>query len=357
MLRDGTITYSNGSGYCKGIFNAKGAPVNATQIWIFLDDTTFEGVHHEEKYQLLKKSKGTGEKANVHEGDFFKDEMNEYHLATGRARLNVISSNLMLEGNIQNGKFEGKGRLEDVDKKVSYKGTFKDGVFYAEDRIIFQSGIMVTGQVSHLAHLDEVPALVTINGPGTVVWNGCSYEGEIDSNVFYNRNQIIYPDGRCLQGQEKGQVDVARFTLNGPGRLIWFGKSYDGTFVNQDLYSQKDIFYHDGSFFNGLEDQIPGCRSGFGILYDVHGFKQLETIFKDGSLHGKGEVFLNGNLIQKGTFHEGILVEGSITRLDGKIEEGVFVNGMLQHGTEAISNPLGGKPIINRILNGQIVYD
>lgn len=163
-------------------------------------------------------------------------------------------------------------------------------------------------------------------------------------------------------------------TLNGPGeriypneknnpRYYWLPATAKGTFKNGKLIGQGSMTFHNGTVFEGEFDSTKSGSNylnGEGKRVEKSIDGEVEAIyegtFQEHKLHGKGMIFLPNGGTWKGKFEFGVLVEGSIeykhgpiqseegkfawhgNQLNGegkrvyrtgKVEEGIFENGVL----------------------------
>ena len=124
--------------------------------------------------------------------------------------LNYID-NTIYEGDIVNGKKEGKGNIKFTDGTI-YDGDFIDDKYEGKGKITFT--------------------------------NGCSYEGEFHNNKIDGKGKYIYSDGKEYNG------DFRKGLKHGFGRLSWNNDKYfEGYWINNKQHG-KGIFYLNGKTLN-----------------------------------------------------------------------------------------------------------
>lgn len=140
---------------------------------------------------------------------------------------------------------------------------------------------------------------------------------------------------------EEGTFNHGR--LNGRGKIIHFDRTVEeGMFENGKLNGQGKITHFDGSTEEGNFQE--GALSGQGKMTEIFEGEIQEGTFKYGKLNGEGKItYLDGRMTKEGTFEQGQLHGfGKVTfanqlKVEGTFE-GSYSNSHLINGTRTSSD-------------------
>lgn len=160
---------------------------------------------------------------------------------------------LCYEGELLNGKYEGKGTLYYADGTAAYEGEFSAGKKEGEGCLYTDGGLLF-------------------------------YEGGFHRNQFQGQGKLYDGD---------------------TGRLVYEGGFEDGKYSGEGILYNPETEYpiYTGGFRIGRYD-------GNGVEYDSRGSLLYEGGFLLGKAHGKGTVYdpSTGEILQEGEFRNGIYV-------------------------------------------------
>jgi antitoxin component YwqK of YwqJK toxin-antitoxin module len=246
--------------------------------------------------------------------------------ASTEGKLYYEDGKLMYEGQLKDGKMNGKGKLYRNDGSLWYDAEFQNNV---------------------------------LTGWGTMYFNGYMFEedrtGEIIVGQFTNglpNGEIRkYDDSGLLkyEGQEVFGNLTGKGKLYIQGRPIYEGGMKDGTFNDHGKYYAGGKLKYEGGFVEGWKEGFgkeydnngdllregeykQGNREGKGIDYYVSGAKSYEGSFVENTRNGAGKAYYeNGKLKAEGQYQHHLLVSGTYYYENGERYEGDFLYG-LPHG-------------------------
>lgn len=170
------------------------------------------------------------------------------------------------EGDIVNGKKEGRGRYTCREIKSEYEGEWKADKKDGEGVELFSdNGSQYTGSfVEGVKH-----------GKGVLRWSdGSWYEGDFHNDLLEGEGHYVWADHREYKGQWKGSQ------MHGVGSFVWpDGRVYEGHY-------ERDK------------------KEGFGV-YRWEGGKEYEGNWHDGKMHGEGYLLYPGKPKKKYSFVNG----------------------------------------------------
>ena len=168
----------------------------------------------------------------------------------------VTYSDFIYEGQMKNGKRNGKGRMtwtDDNGKGDVYEGEFKDG--YRHGKGIYKyynSGSIYNGQWN----------MGVQEGWGVVKYKDSFYEGEWKNDKRNGKGKYTWIDGD------------------------WKGDVYEGEFKDGYRHGKGVYKYNNGNVYDGEWNQ--GLKHGFGIWKLYSGIYEGE--FKNDKREGKGKM-------------------------------------------------------------------
>lgn len=184
------------------------------------------------------------------------------------------------QGDIINGKKEGKGLLIDLNGDI-FEGIFINDKKEGFGVYLFESGKKYVGQFRNDI-LDGVGSYFFINGS--------EYYGEIFETEMHGFGNYHYPSGSYYVGEFKnGEMD-------GIGTLYFSGNErYEGEFKNDNMNGIGKYFYADGDYFEG--EFSNDVKNGFGITYYSNG-ERIEGLWENDKKNGICSFyFTNGDYV------------------------------------------------------------
>ena len=153
------------------------------------------------------------------EGEMFINNKIKYvgnfnnNLPNKKGKIINFTDNSIYEGDIVNGKKEGKGILKFSDG-TEYEGDFIDDKYEGIGKLSFK--------------------------------NGCIYEGSFQNNSINGKGKYIYTDGKEYNG------DFQMGLKHGFGRLSWSDEKYfEGFWINNRQHGEG-MFYLNGKVLKGI---------------------------------------------------------------------------------------------------------
>jgi len=225
---------------------------------------------------------------------------------TGNEDQKRESRKIKIQGNITNGKLNGKGQII-FPNGVIYNGEFKD------DKLNGQGVV----QVPDVGHFEGNFKDNLLNGQGVCTYDdGGQIIGYFKDNLLNGQGKIIGSDGFIRKGEFKNGE------LNGKGKMTFpNGLIVEGEFKNDELNGKGKITVKNGGILKGTfaDNEL----NGTGEITYPSGVKLLGE-FKDGLLNGEGDIINSNGDILEGTFQNGHLIKsnGIIKFKNGNIYEG-----------------------------------
>lgn len=199
----------------------------------------------------------------LYKGEWDSDKIGEFGLFLEK------NGNYYL-GQLNKGKFEGKGELE-IEGISKYKGEFKN----------------------------DLP-----NGKGIFVdfENDYKYNGDFENGLKHGKGIIEFSDGTKYEGEFKNDL------YDGIG-VIKFknGNKYEGEFFEGNIKGKGKFIWNEGYKYDGEYDDF--MKNGFGKFY-WNDNKYYEGQWLNNKQHGKGTIFYEGDEIQ-GIFRFGKIIKGN----------------------------------------------
>ena len=135
------------------------------------------------------------------------------NLPNKKGKLINFLDNSIYEGDLVNGKKEGKGILKFKDGTI-YEGNFINDKYEGFGKLTFK--------------------------------NGCIYEGNFNNNIINGKGKYIYTDGKEYNG------DFQKGLKHGFGRLSWNNDKYfEGFWINNRQHGEGK-FYLNGKILKGI---------------------------------------------------------------------------------------------------------
>lgn len=214
----------------------------------------------------------------------------------------------VFEGQFENDKLNGQGKITDKGHGVFFEGNFLNEVLHGQGKIIIKE----SGEHGR----DEIIEGIFENGKlkeGKII---DLREDVVSEGTFENgklkKGKINFQDGRMFQGT----FDTDKFRTLIKGKITDVqGNIYEGSFKNNKLENIGKITYKDGIEAEGLF--INGKLKNGTITYD--------------------------DRVEQGEFKNGKLVEGCISYDDGNVvevlnEEGDQVNMVKKNNKRSLSD-------------------
>ena len=305
------------------------------------------------------------------------------------------------EGNIEDGEYEGRGKLYNESGEMIYKGFFKKGKYegfgkeYEKNKLIyigfFKNGYYEGNGTIYKNNLKiyEGHFLDGYQGVGIVYFEGKKVSKMMYKNgeplqkgylILYENNKIIYSglssgynplEGKNLtiynkKGYKIYKGDFNNYKYNGYGILyfensnnIYFNgnfeennfidgilydldgnKTYEGKFINNIPVEGKNIKLYNIDKYLKYEGDIMNCKyNGKGKLYKYN-ILLYDGEFSDGIFNGKGKLYMDNKLFYDGQLKNGKFHgKGIIYNKDNLYYEGEFLNDQINgEGIKYYSN-------------------
>lgn len=220
------IKFKNGDTF-QGYYNEKNKR-EGYGIYIKKNGYIFKGLWKDDKigdYGLLIEPNGNYYKGNLIDGEangegemYINNEFKyigyfENNLPNKKGKIINFIDNFIYEGDIVNGKQEGKGILKFNDGTI-YEGDFIDNKYEGNGKLTFK--------------------------------NGNIYEGNFHNNTINGKGKYIYADGKEYNG------DFLMGLKHGFGKLSWSNDKYfEGFWINNRQHGEG-MFYHEGKILKGI---------------------------------------------------------------------------------------------------------
>ncbi|KRF27663.1 stalk domain-containing protein [Paenibacillus sp. Soil787] len=239
--------------------------------------------------------------------------------ASTEGKLYDEDGKLMYEGQLKDGKMNGKGKLYRNDGSLWYDAEFQnnkltgwgtmyfDGDFLGEDR----TGEIIIGQFT-----DGLPngVIRKFDDSGLL-----KYEGQEVFGSLTGQGKLY------IQGRPRYEGGMKDGYFSGHGKYYVGGKlKYEGDFVKSmedgygKEYDDKGSLVREGEYKQGRQD-------GKGIDYYPSGAKYYEGSFLGGARSGAGKQYYeNGQLKAEGQYEQHFLVKGTYYYENGERYEGEF---------------------------------
>lgn len=247
----------------------------------FVTQTHEDGSVYEGQVQNGKRhgqGKMTYADGAVYEGEWKNDQRN------GQGKMTYADGDVY-EGEWKDDKMNGLGKYTFADGDVYagdvYVGEFKDGYRSGQGTYTYANGAVYEGEWKD----------GNLNGQGKMTYaNGAVYEGEWKNDQRTGQGKMTFADGAVYEGQFKDDK------FDGLGKLTYAnGTVYEGEWKNDQPNGQgKTTFVEGGVYEGGFKD---GYRSGQGTLTFADGDVYVGE-WKDGYMHGQGTyTFADGSVM------------------------------------------------------------
>ena len=270
---------------------------------------TYEGEFVNGKYE--GNGKLTYTNGDYYEGTFVNDEF-----TTGKVRKSYLGD--VYEGTWKNGH-RSRGTLTYSNGDV-YKGTFKEDDTRKKGTLTYSSGAVYEGRFSN----DKFNTK-----KGKYTWaNGDVYEGTFKDGKCTGKGKFTWAEGDVYEGDF---VDGER---TGTGTYTWAdGTVYTGDFVNEKISGTGTKNWPNGAVYVG--EWSNDRRNGNGTMTYADGTVYVGA-WVDDSRTGTGKQTWGSRTQWAGDVYEGAWLNdertgyGKYTYANGYVEEGRYVNGVLQ---------------------------
>lgn len=239
--------------------------------------------------------------------------------ASTEGKLFYEEGKLMYEGQLKDGKMNGKGKLYRNDGSLWYDAEFQsdevtgwgtmyfDGDFFGEDR----TGEIITGQFTR-----GLPNGVVRKYDDSGL---LKYEGQEVFGSLTGKGKLY------IQGRPRYEGGMKDGYFSGHGKYYVGGKlKYEGDFVKSmedgygKEYDKKGSLVREGEYKQGRQE-------GKGFMYYPSGAKSYEGSFLRGARSGAGKQYYeNGQLKAEGQYEQDLLVNGTYYYENGERYEGEF---------------------------------
>ena len=293
---------------------------------------TYEGEFVNGKYE--GNGKLTYTNGDYYEGTFVNDEF-----TTGKVRKSYLGD--VYEGTWKNGH-RSRGTLTYSNGDV-YKGTFKEDDTRKKGTLTYSSGAVYEGRFSNDKFNTKKGKYTWANGDvyegtfkdgkctgkGKFTWaNGDVYEGTFKDGKCTGKGKFTWAEGDVYEGDF---VDGER---TGTGTYTWAdGTVYTGDFVNEKISGTGTKNWPNGAVYVG--EWSNDRRNGNGTMTYADGTVYVGA-WVDDSRTGTGKQTWGSRTQWAGDVYEGAWLNdertgyGKYTYANGYVEEGRYVNGVLQ---------------------------
>ena len=172
----------------------------------------------------------------------------------GRGKLIFKKNGEYYVGHFKNNKFNGRGIIYYKNNKIKYEGDFIDDYYNGYGTFRLVGGYYYYGQwVNGKKH-----------GKGKIYnkQNNIIYEGDFINNKYEGKGKLIYKDGEYYIGEFKNSKRH--------GNGIQYYKNdkikYEGPFINDKMEGEGKFYFEDESYYIGEFKE--GKKNGQGIIYD-----------------------------------------------------------------------------------------
>ena len=303
---NGKLTYTNGDYYEGTFVNDEFTTGKVRKSYL--------GDVYEGTWKNGHRSRGTLTYSNgdVYKGTFKEDDTRKKGTLT-------YSSGAVYEGRFSNDKFNTKkGKYTWANGNV-YEGTFKDGKRTGKGKFTWADGDVYEG--------DFVDGART--GTGKYSWpNGDVYEGDFVDDEPAGTGTYTWAAGTVYTG------DLVNGKFSGTGTKNWpNGAVYVGEWSNDRRNGNGTMTYADGAVYVG--EWSNDRRNGNGTMTYADGTVYVGA-WVDDSRTGTGKMTWGSRTQWAGDVYEGAWLNdertgyGKYTYANGYVEEGRYVNGVLQ---------------------------
>ena len=176
------------------------------------------------------------------------------------------------EGEIKNGVIEGEGIFYSDEKKMTYKGQFKNNLFDGNGQQIYET-------------FDN---------------KKLTYEGMFKNGKREGKGKFIFEDGNIYEG------DFSNDKFNGEGCFKWIdGREYKGKWLDNQMNGKGAFLWDKNNWYEGeYEDNR---REGFGVYHFDENY-YFEGKWINNLPHGEGKINKDGKIIE-GIFRFGKMIK------------------------------------------------
>jgi antitoxin component YwqK of YwqJK toxin-antitoxin module len=259
--------------------------------------------------------------------------------SASEGKLNYPSGSLMYEGQLKDGKMNGKGKLYRENGALWYDAEFVNNEVTGLGSIYFGISTRegISGQDSmkgsFLAGLPHGNARYYL-GDGSLAFDGHFNHGDRTDGKQYAQGVMVY-DGH------------------------WKNKQYDGF----GKYYQDGFLQYEGNF-------VANAEQGFGKMYAKEGYVAMEGEFKLGKADGPIKMFFpNGQVSFAGTFKNSMIwgdakeyYSNGELNFDGSYDRGkrstgryYYKDGTYFEGSYNSNKPSGMGKLFNK--TGELIYE
>ena len=192
------------------------------------------------------------------------------------------------EGEIKKGIIEGEGIFYSDEKKMTYKGEFKNNIFDGTGQQIFENS--------------DKKKLI--------------YEGMFKNGKREGKGKFIFEDGNIYEG------DFSNDKFNGEGCFKWTdGREYKGKWVDNQMNGKGVFIWDKNNWYEG--EYKDNRREGFGTYYFGENY-YFEGKWINNLPHGEGKINKDGTIIE-GLFRFGKIIKNKNNK-KGKTTVGKIKN-------------------------------
>lgn len=248
----------------------------------------------------------------------------KFRTYTGKAKVVDGDRQILYEGEVDEGRINGKGILYDDEGRTIYSGMFSMeqyegmGEQYSKEGKLIYKGEFASNLYQGYGELYDDDGRK-------------KYVGEFVNGQYSGQGTLYYPNGpkKFVGNFQAGNKDGVGQNFAEDGTLV-----YEGPFKN-DEYSGQGKLYHNGHLiYEG--NFVDGKYEGTGIQYDENtGQIVYQGNFAQGVYDGQGKQYAiqTGRILYEGEFRSGVYFgEGTLYDEKGeKLYTGPFYNGQVDY--------------------------
>lgn len=290
-FKNGTRLYKSGNTYTGPFLNNKPngkGEYNYKSGAKYVGDFVNGGLHG--------KGKMVFDDGTTYEGDYVENKR------TGKGKY-TYKDGATYEGDFVDGKYIGQGKYTQKDGGY-YEGEFYNGVQNGKGKWVFAGSSKTTYEGNFVNGL--------IEGKGIETWVFDNHKGKYE--------------GGFVKGKREGNGKITR-----DDQLV-----YEGGFKNGRFHGQGTHIKDDGSKYIGSYND--GSRSGQGSFEYIDGKTKVKYVgeWSNDAPNGSGKFYIGDYKIEEGTFKDWDLIQGKVSypKVPSDYAKGRFEDGFLVEGEE-----------------------
>ena len=168
------------------------------------------------------------------DGNYYKGELND-GISDGTGEI-VVKNKYKYKGTFKDDLPNGKGCLENYEDNSKYNGEILNGKKEGKGILEYKDGTIYDGDFKN----DQYDGLGVLKFP-----DGSKYEGEFQNGKIQGKGKFTWGDGKVYDGEYED------FMKKGFGKFYWNeDKYYEGQWLNNKQHG-KGIIHYNGKEING----------------------------------------------------------------------------------------------------------